>query len=183
MVMQDRKRGCHVQHLNIEVKARCADPDRIRAILKANGADFRGTDRQLDTYFKVSHGRLKLREGLIENSLVFYEREDRSGPKQSSVILFQTDPGSVLKDILVKAQGVLVVIDKIREIYFIENVKFHIDVVKGLGSFLEIEVMETNLATDKKELLAQCRQYLRLFSVSESELVPYSYSDLLLQKA
>ena len=89
----------------------------------------------------------------------------------------------MLKDILVKAQGVLVVIDKIREIYFIENAKFHIDVVKGLGSFLEIEVMETNLATDKKELLAQCRQYLRLFSVSESELVPYSYSDLLLQKA
>jgi adenylate cyclase, class 2 len=89
----------------------------------------------------------------------------------------QSDPRAAL---IVRG---LLVIDKIGEIYFIENAKFHIDVVKGLGSFLEIEVMETNLATDKKELLAQCRQYLRLFSVSESELVPYSYSDLLLQKA
>ena len=118
------------KHVNIEVKARCAEPDRIRTILKAIGAGFRGTDRQVDTYFKVSSGRLKLREGLFENALVFYEREDTGGPKQSSVILFQTDKGCVLKDMLIKAQGVLVVIDKTREIYCIENVKFHIDVVK-----------------------------------------------------
>lgn len=89
----------------------------------------------------------------------------------------------MLKDILSKAQGVLVVIDKTREIYFIENVKVHIDVVLDLGSFVEIEVMQTPVAADKDKLLAQCKQYLELFGVSEADLVPHSYSDLLAQKS
>lgn len=89
----------------------------------------------------------------------------------------------MLKDILSKAQGVLVVIDKTREIYFIENVKVHIDVVLDLGSFVEIEVMQTPVAADKDKLLAQCKQYLALFGVSEADLVPHSYSDLLAQKS
>ena len=77
--------------------------------------------------------------------------------------------------------GVLVVVDKIREIYFIDNVKFHIDVVEGIGSFIEIESIE-NATIGKQKLLDQCAQYLVLFGINESDLVPSSYSDLLLQK-
>jgi adenylate cyclase class 2 len=79
----------------------------------------------------VTTGRLKLREGLFENFLIFYERENRDGPKESNVILCENNPGSALKEVLIKSVGVLVVVDKIREIYFIDNVKFHIDVVEG----------------------------------------------------
>ena len=71
-------------HLNIEIKARCADQQAIRDILRAQGADFRGTDYQTDTYFNVGYGRLKLREGNIENALVYYEREDKAGPEASA---------------------------------------------------------------------------------------------------
>src|SRR3989338_4175717 len=74
-------------HTNIEIKARSTNQDQIRAFFLKNGADFKGTDHQIDTYFKVENGRLKLREGNIENFLVFYEREDKEEPKQSNVIL------------------------------------------------------------------------------------------------
>ena len=57
-------------HLNIELKACCTKQETIRDILRSRGADFRGTDSQTDTYFIVPHGRLKLREGNIENALV-----------------------------------------------------------------------------------------------------------------
>jgi len=66
-----------MKHLNIEIKAKCNDQEKIRSVLKSRNADFKGTDHQIDTYFKVNNGRLKLREGNIENFLVFYEREDK----------------------------------------------------------------------------------------------------------
>ena len=50
-------------HVNIEIKARCSKPDRVRAFLRAAGADFKGIDHQIDTYFRVPTGRLKLRPG------------------------------------------------------------------------------------------------------------------------
>jgi len=46
--------------LNIEIKASCKTPDAVKKILEELGADFRGIDHQIDTYFKVSNGRLKL---------------------------------------------------------------------------------------------------------------------------
>jgi adenylate cyclase, class 2 len=64
-----------MHHLIVEIKARCSDPEKIRTILRARGARFAGLDHQVDTYFRVSAGRLKLREGKIENALIFYCRE------------------------------------------------------------------------------------------------------------
>ena len=129
-------------HLNVEIKARCPDSQKIRDILQAQGAEYRGLDHQIDTYFKVHNGRLKLREGDIENALIFYERSNKEGPKDSKVVLYSSSPGSSLKDALLGSCGALVVVDKQRHIYFIDNVKFHVDEVKNLGSFCEIEAID-----------------------------------------
>lgn len=171
-----------MKHLNIEIKAKCNDHDKIRSVLKSHNADFKGTDHQIDTYFKVNNGRLKLREGNIDNFLVFYERENKEEPKQSDVILFKSDPNSSLKEILLTSLGSLVVVDKQREIYFIENVKFHIDTVKNLGTFMEIEAIDTDGTFGKEKLLEQCENYLNLFGIPKNDLISVSYSDLLLQK-
>ena len=171
-----------MKHLNIEIKAKCSDHEKIRSILKSRNADFKGTDHQIDTYFKVNNGRLKLREGNIENFLVFYERENKKGPKQSNVILFKSDPNSSLKEILLTSLGTLVVVDKQREIYFIENVKFHIDTVKNLGTFMEIEAIDSDGAFGKEKLLEQCENYLKLFGIPKDDLISVSYSDLLFAK-
>ncbi|MBI3795442.1 MAG: class IV adenylate cyclase [Deltaproteobacteria bacterium] len=167
-------------HVNIELKARWANAEGIRDILRERNADFRGVDHQIDTYFKVNHGRLKLREGNIENCLVYYERENQPGPKQSTVSLFPVSPGSALKEILTQSVGILVVVEKQREIYFIDNVKFHVDTVKGLGSFVEIEAIDMGGTLGKDTLLAQCQEFLELFHIAAGDLVASSYSDLLL---
>ena len=151
--------------LNVEIKARCENPNRIREILKSKGADYKGLDHQVDTYFRVNSGRLKLREGNIENHLICYQRENLAGPKESNVLLFKTEPGSILKSILMEALGILVVVEKSREIYFIENVKFHIDDVKHLGSFVEIEAIGDVENVDKAVLHEQCKYYLYLFRI------------------
>lgn len=166
----------------IEIKAKCAYPENIRFILENQKADFKGVDHQIDTYFKVNYGRLKLREGTIENNLIHYVRSNQAEPKQSDVLLYKSNPDSTLKSILTAANGILTVVDKQRAIYFIDNVKFHIDQVQQLGSFVEIEAIDTDGSISLEELNIQCQYYLNLFEIEQQNLVEVSYSDLLIAK-
>jgi adenylate cyclase class IV len=189
-------------HVNVEIKARCADPARARSALLALGARLVGPDDQTDTYFRVPNGRLKLREGRIENNLIYYARPDQDGPKRSDVILVPTRPCSELKAILEAALGTLVVVEKRREIYFVEvsdvslpddpsaaerargreNVKVHLDTVTGLGSFVEIEAIDLDGTLGPALLEAQCRRLMARLAIADVELVAASYSDLLLDQ-
>ena len=167
---------------NVEIKARCTAPEKIRKILKQLNARFVGIDNQTDTYFNVPQGRLKLRQGNIENNLIFYNRANTSEPKSSEVILYSSQNPALLKRILSAALGVKVEVKKQREIYFIDNVKFHIDKVEGLGSFVEIEAQDTDGTHTEQELWQQCNYYMQLFGIQQHQLISFSYSDMLLEK-
>jgi adenylate cyclase class 2 len=168
-------------HTNIEIKAKCPDPENIRRILRSNNADFKGTDHQIDTYFSVSRGRLKLRQGNIENALIFYNRPNQAEPKQTEVFLSRSEPSSELKEVLCSALDILVTVKKKREIYFIDNVKFHIDALDNLGTFVEIEAIDTAGRIGTDELLKQCGHYMQMFGISREDLIDCSYSDMLIQ--
>lgn len=73
-------------------------------------------------------------------------------------------------------------VDKQREIYFIDNVKFHLDNVVDLGTFVEIEAIDKNPSIGRDKLLEQCESYKSLFKVSPEDLISVSYSDLLLKR-
>ncbi len=88
---------------------------------------------------------------------------------------------TALKKILTAAPGVLTAVDKRREIYFIKNVKFHIDHVKGLGNFVEIEVFNRKRSVGVAELREQCKFYQKLLGIRAKDLVRDSYSDQILK--
>lgn len=166
--------------INVEIKARTKEIKTIRRLLENELARYVGLDHQVDTYFKVTQGRLKLREGEIENALIHYARSNQAGPKTSEVLLYQSPTNSSLKAILTAALDTLVVVDKMREIYFIDNVKFHLDKVTDLGTFVEIEAIDRDGSIGQEELTRQCQYYIELFQIEEKDLIPNSYSDLLL---
>ena len=168
--------------LNVEIKARCKDVSFIRDYLLSNQADFKGIDQQMDTYFKVINGRLKLREGNIENNLIFYERNNQSGPKDSHFQLAKITEAGNLKEMLTKSIGVKVVVQKLREIYYIGNVKFHIDQVPQLGTYIEIEAGNKNADLTQEQLKEQCDFYIKEFGIQQEDLEEKSYSDLLSEK-
>jgi len=168
--------------LNVEIKAKSDNPFGIRNYLLANNAEFKGVDEQTDTYFNVRNGRLKLREGNIENNLIFYERRNQAGPKNSHFHLVKVVDVEAMKEILTKSIGVKVVVKKKREIYYISNVKFHIDEVPGLGSFVEIEAGNILADLSMEQLKAQCDFYMKEFMIGSGDLVEVSYSDMLLEK-
>jgi predicted adenylyl cyclase CyaB len=97
------------------------------------------------------------------------------------VSLYRTKEIKGLKDVLINALPELITVDKKREIYFIDNVKFHLDKVKGLGEFIEIEAIG-NDELERENLLEQCNYYLHLFNIKDEDLVSVSYSDMLLAK-
>jgi len=168
-------------NLNVEIKAKCVDAGSVRNWLLNHHAEFKGIDYQTDTYFDVAHGRLKLREGNIENNLIYYERDNESGPKNSHFQLLHVINPTELKAVLAKSCGIKIIIFKKREIYYINNVKFHIDELPELGSFIEIEA--GNLIADKSqsELLEQCNYYLQQLGINEKDLISISYSDMMMK--
>lgn len=168
--------------LNIEFKATTNNLAALEALLLQHNPLFFGEDHQIDTYFNVSAGRLKLREGNIENALIHYERENTAGAKSSHILLYQHQPDKTLKEILIKTMGIKAVVDKRRKIYFINNVKFHFDTVEGLGTFVEVEAIDKEGTIGKEKLQAQCNKYAALLGIAAEDFCALSYSDMILEK-
>lgn len=174
----------------VEVKAQTDRAEQIREILVGSNARFVGTDHQIDTYFDSPHGRLKLREGSIENHLIYYDRPNQTESKTSKVLLYRPNPEPIpeigprteLKALLRAAMGQKLEVDKMREIYFIDNVKFHIDEVKLLGQFVEIEAIDEDGSRTEAILRKQCEEYVKLLQIKPNDLIGCSYSDLVAAK-
>ena len=168
-------------HINFEFKATTKDIGALEKKLLQLNPNFIGEDKQTDTYFNVTKGRLKLREGNIENSLIYYERQDVADAKQSDVLLYRHQPDKSLKDILIKLHGIKMVVNKIRKIYFIENIKFHFDTIKELGTFIEVEAIDDTGNIGIEKLKEQCNKYVNLFEIKSEDYISISYSDMILE--
>jgi predicted adenylyl cyclase CyaB len=167
--------------LNFEFKARLKDEPRVREALKRLCARFVGTDYQIDTYFRVPSGRLKVREGRIENALIFYRRSNIRRARQAAVEMMLLPRRNPLRAILSRALGTLAVVDKRREIYFVKNVKIHLDRVRQLGKFIEVEAISRT--GDARKIRSQARQFQKLFGITAKDIVAESYSDLTLRRS
>ncbi|HLO80293.1 MAG TPA: class IV adenylate cyclase [Chitinophagaceae bacterium] len=164
---------------NVEFKARVAEIESYEHKLLALNPELKGLDHQVDTYFNVPQGRLKLREGNIENALIQYNRENLAGSRQSDVILYQHQPDPALKEILTLQFGIKKIVDKKRKIYFVDNVKFHFDVVAGLGTFIEVEAIDSTGDLTSEYLKSQCDYYKDFFGLNDRDMMEGSYSDML----
>jgi len=167
--------------LNFEFKAKANDLANLEDRLLSFKPVFIGEDFQTDTYFNVLKGRLKLREGNIENSLIWYERKNIKGAKQSDVLVYRHNPDKTLKDILIELHGIKVAVHKRRRIYFVENVKFHFDTVTTLGTFIEVEAIDDHGTIGVQKLKEQCNKYAVFFNVQPGDYIGYSYSDMILK--
>ena len=165
-----------MKRVNFEFKARMRDERRVRRALKQLRARYVGLDHQLDTYFAVPAGRLKVREGKIENALIYYRRSNSARARRSSVELMLLPRRSALRAILSQVLKPRVVVDKKREIYFVGNVKIHLDRVRGLGKFLEVEAITRTGRLDRAR--GQALRFQKLFGIGRQDIIPQSYSDL-----
>ncbi len=164
----------------IEIKARVKSLDPIREKIESWGTRFQGTYLQTDTYFNTASDRLKMREveGEPTAMLIYYDREDIPDPKQSDILIVETGEPETLKAILGRSIGVKVTVEKTREIYQHQGTQVHLDMVEGLGTFIEFERPITDLPEDRKVLEVLMNE----LDIEAGDLVTVSYSDLKLEK-
>lgn len=160
----------------VELKARYEDLGKARVLL--SGAEHVATVDQVDTYFALGERRLKLRavQGRPDGQLVYYERPDKSGVKESRVLLADLPDAKAVLDILARVFPVKAEVSKTREVYRFQGVQVHLDTVRGLGRFIEFEKLvaaESEREEGRKHLEA-LRAY---FQISDEDLMAASYGD------
>jgi adenylate cyclase, class 2 len=165
---------------NIELKARDPDPARSLEISLAVGAEDRGWLQQLDTYFKVPKGRLKLREQDGRAELIHYERSDEPVERESDYRIARIEEPEGLKEALASALGVLVTVEKSRRLLLWRSVRIHLDEVPGLGTFIELEAVaerDSDLSVEYRNV-AELRTML---GITAERILAVGYSDELLR--
>jgi homotetrameric cytidine deaminase len=164
---------------NVELKAHDPDPARTLERALAAGAEDRGLIRQRDTYFAVRHGRLKLREEEPGGAtLIAYDRPDDASERVSAYRLVAVADPDALRAALTAAEDVRAVVVKRRRLLMWETVRIHLDEVRGLGSFLELEAVaepDSDLTRER----AQVARLRELLDIRDDALREGSYADAL----
>lgn len=166
---------------NIELKARYPDLRHALSLCTQIGAVAASTQHQVDSYFRVASGRLKMRESTPgTSSLIYYRREDREGPRQSSYVKVDLENSTPeLRELLAQALGMTVQVTKKRLVFILGQTRIHLDDVEGVGSFVEFEYVMHD-AEPPEAGYHEVNRLKTLFGIDTDALVSFSYSDLVL---
>jgi len=164
---------------NIEIKARVADPKRLRSLAAAAADSPAVLIEQHDTFYNTSRGRLKLRrQNGRPAELIWYLRPDSRDPVPSDYSIAKvSDPGSVDRA-LAAARGRRGVVAKRRSLLLSGRTRIHLDEVEGLGHFLELEVVlkpGESVESGRRE----AESLMASLEIGESDLLESAYIDLL----
>ena len=168
---------------NIEIKARIESVERLKPLAASLSDGVPVETLQDDTFLLCAAGRLKLR-AFADGSgvLIFYQRSDDKGPKQSFFTTAPTDAPDALRETLSLAYGQSGRVKKHRTLFTVGRTRIHLDRVEGLGDYLELEVLlEDGEAAELGEQEAYAT--MEKLGVQPSQLVDRAYVDLLADKA
>lgn len=164
---------------NIELKARVRNFDEVRSKAERLSDTPVEIIPQEDTFFNVSHGRLKLRVLAPDRGqLIFYQRADQGGPKRSEYHIAETSDPDNLKRVLELAYGIRGVVKKTRYLYLAGQTRIHVDDVDGLGQFMELEVVLRDGQGDA-EGQALAEDLMASLGVERADLLAVAYMDLI----
>jgi predicted adenylyl cyclase CyaB len=165
---------------NLELKAACPSLCAAGKIARKIGAKRIEVLRQVDTYYRVKSGRFKLREiNGLQSELIYYERSNRKGSRYSKYVVVPLSSTDSVKRLFEMIFDEVAVVKKIRTLYLYRNTRIHLDRVKGLGSFIEFEVL---MKRGKRQAQAMMLFLRREFGIERDSIVAGSYRDLIWKK-
>lgn len=164
---------------NVEIKAQVDSLDVIEPLAAALSGQEPVSLQQDDTFFTCTHGRLKLREfGDGTGELIFYQRADDTGPKESFYVISPTDAPDTLRETLTRAYGAIGRVKKQRRVFMAGRTRIHLDRVEGLGNFLELEVVLQD-GESAAAGMQEAHSLMAGLGITAAQLVPGAYLDLL----
>ena len=164
--------------VNIETKVKLNNLDVAQKEV-SSFASYVGNLIQKDSYFIVGNKRLKTREEPEQFELIYYDRPDTLKSKDSHYFIYHYDKPLfwIVKNILRMFLGTKKIVEKERYLYVYKNTRIHLDRVKNLGAFLELEtvVKDSRRYDDFKKEHDEVISRLHLGAM---EKISVSYSDL-----
>jgi predicted adenylyl cyclase CyaB len=166
---------------NVEIKARIESVEallpRAQAVADSGPIEI----LQDDTFFQCPNGRLKLRAfSEASGELIFYQRPDSAGPKESFYVISKTASPDSLREALSLAYGQAGRVRKHRTLFISGRTRIHLDRVEGLGDFLELEVVLSDGESPEAGIKTAHELLVRL-GISTEQLIEGAYIDLLRQ--
>lgn len=167
---------------NVEIKAHVESIDKLLPRVQVI-ADSGPTEIvQDDTFFSCPKGRLKLRAfSETAGELIFYQRPDQTGPKESFYVISPTASPDTLREALSLAYGQCGRVRKHRTLFLVGRTRVHLDRVEGLGDFLELEVVLADGETTESGIKI-AHELLARLGISSQQLIEGAYVDLLRAK-
>jgi adenylate cyclase class IV len=164
---------------NVEIKARVRDPERLRLLAERLSDTSPEIIEQHDTFFQCPQGRLKLRELSPESGeLIFYTRADVAGTKRSDYLIARSACPSELLAVLAAAFGVAKTVTKTRVLLKSGQTRIHLDSVRDLGCFMELEVvLRDGQPVEEGHRIA--RELMTALEIEDGDLLEGAYADLL----
>lgn len=183
---------------NIEFKAHLTcSTESLRQILCTLQGRYVWTRCQRDVFFQTRSGRLKLREEFeqgesVAAQLIPYLREDVNTARQSCYTVVPLPDGQATCQLLEEILGLRGIVEKERELWllFDDTVRVHIDTVKGLGLFVEVEAVigmnphpdEADSApTSAAEQKQRAEFLMQALNIRQADLCAKAYIDMLEQ--
>lgn len=165
---------------NLELKAFC--PNLTEALQTAHQLPKNRHEvlYQKDIYFEIPSGRLKLR--IINDSetqLIFYHRPDITSEEKVSDYQILSLPNALLSEqFFCTIFNPLVTVEKVRQVFFMDNARIHLDDVTNLGSYIEFEVVLNGEKPSSSDLLL-FQKLKSIFQIKSENEIQFSYLDLL----
>jgi predicted adenylyl cyclase CyaB len=163
---------------NLEFKVRYESLDVLLPKLTDLKATHRETIHQVDTYFQNPKGRLKLRETdeSDEGWLIYYERPNELESRYSIYQLSEIAEPVALKELLTAALGIKTIVKKQRSFWMFKNTRIHLDIVEGLGEFVELETVFQGQS--ETEAVKEHQHVKTALNLNAAEPIAVSYSEL-----
>jgi predicted adenylyl cyclase CyaB len=164
--------------VNLEIKLKLNSFEGKKKLLKQIGAKRVGLLTQKDIYYSHPPGLLKLRIENGTSSLIYYNRDEKKINRWSEYYLLKfgkENPSEFFKRLFI----IETVVDKRRELFIYDNTRIHLDMVKGLGKFLELETLIVNGKADAQKRFKFLIDSLKL---DPSKQIKKSYRSLLIKK-
>ncbi len=168
--------------VNLELKAVVSSLSRAASAARRLGARRAGTFRQKDTFLRLGHPRLKVREQEGQRAeLIYYERRDGASlsGRWSGYLRVPVRDTRWIRGAGDAGDRGLVIVRKTRSLFLYRNARIHLDTVRGLGSFIEFEVV---LERSRRQAAHLLDTLVSAFGIRPEDIVAGAYADLVQER-
>ncbi len=164
--------------LNLELKVKVDSFDELKKLLNSIKAEFVKELNQKDIYYVTQKGLLKLRIENGEQSIIKYLRDEKSNDRFSDYDVLYFSKGNAEK-FFGELFTIEAVVEKQRLLYMYDNTRVHLDNVKNLGTFLELETLVLN---GKEDAVKRFNYIVNALKLDLNKQFRKSYRDLTIEK-